>query len=225
MGMFDTVEVDESIKLTSFKELRSIKIDPRTLNLQTKSLDNTLSHYVLKNKSLYQDSKKIKFHGVLDFYGSHLHKNKIYFVEYRAKFTDGVLQNIKLTKKGVESYNKPKEIKLPEPGLFEKFLGFIMNVFVIFPLKVLGCNLKQVCLGCASNNTLYIKFNCPKIIFLYRKICSSKVFGFAIENIDTHITYSPGEGYKTFSLKVLGFGVTISKYKNILDRLNLNGLK
>lgn len=215
--MFDTVEIDESIKLTSFKELRSIKIDPRNLNLQTKSLDNTLSHYVLKNKSLYKDNKKINFHGLLDFYGSHLHKNKIYFVEYIAKFTDGVLQNIKLNKKGVESYNKLKEIETPKPKLFKKILNFIMKVFVIFPLNLLGYNLKQVCLGCASNNTLYIKFNCPKIIFLYRKIYFSKTFGFAIEDIDTHITYSPGEGHKTFSLKILGFGITISKYKNILD--------
>ena len=45
MGMFDYIKFDPSIKLPVSKEIRSLKIDPHSLEFQTKSLENTLSFY------------------------------------------------------------------------------------------------------------------------------------------------------------------------------------
>lgn len=222
MGMFDYIEVDKSIKLPVFKEFRSLKIDPHSLDLQTKSLEKTLSNYeIKKDKKLYLNGDKINYHGIIDFGAYHVTDTVDYLLDYEAKFTDGMLKSIKLKDHRVIEHesNKVKHERLFEnlknrnnrPLL--RFFLFIERVLVLYPLNFIGFNFKQSMLGTLSGSNFLLTFYCPKLVLGYKKDYKYKSYGFSIENIDTQIVFNKTEYSSEFLFKILGFGFCSSTYK------------
>jgi hypothetical protein len=225
MGMFDYIEVDKSIKLPVFKEFRSLKIDPHSLELQTKSLENTLSNYkIKKDKKLYLNDDKINYHGIIDFGAYHVTDTVDYSLDYEAKFTDGILKSIKLLSHKVIEHesNKLKHDKLFENikkhnnRLLLRFLLFIQRILILYPLNFMGFDFKQFMLGNLSSSNCLLTFYCPKLVLGYKKDFKDKSYGFSIENIDTQIVFNKTKYSSEFLFRILGFGFCLSTYKKII---------
>lgn len=226
MGMFDYIKIDQSIKLPVSKELRSLKIDPHILELQTKSLENTLSTFIIKNnKRIYKDNKKINYHGTINFGACHITDTVTYSLDYEAKFTDGLLKSIKLIGHKIykhESRKKQHEkllerSKKDNNNFFRKFLLIAEKVFVLHPLNFFGMNLSQSFWpGNLRSKDYLITFHCPKIILGYKKDNKDNTYGISISNITTELCYHKSIYVKEFSCKLLGFGFVFSKFANYL---------
>lgn len=224
MGMFDYIKIDSSIKLPVSKEFRSLKIDPHTLELQTKSIENTLSTFIIKkNKRIYKDNKKINYHGIIDFGTCYVTDTVTYCLDYEAKFSDGLLKNIKLSAhKTYEHESRQKQhekilekSKKNNDKFLRKFLLFIEKVFVLYPLNFLGLNFYQgFWPGSLRNKNYLITFHCPKLVFGYKKDHKDNTYGISIDKITTELCFHKSVYAKEFSCKLLGFGFVVSKFDN-----------
>ena len=195
MGMFDHIEIDKSIKIPLNKELRALRVDPHSFEFQTKDLDNVLSVYkIKKNKRLYKDKKATRHHGEIIFGTFYSTSTMDYIVDYKAKFTEGVLQSIKLIRcdsfSNEERRKKNKEfeekIKRMKKSFSYRFSSFFRETFGIS-----------------------IKFYYPRLFF-YKKDYSLNNYGISLSGLDTELLFKKGEFSKEFSFKLFGFGFSIN---------------
>lgn len=195
MGMFDYIEIDKSIKIPLNKELRSLQVDPHSFEFQTKDLDNVLCVYrVNKNKRLYKEKKATRYHGEIVFGTFYSTSTMDYFIDYKAKFTEGVLQSIKLVHfdsfSNEERKKKRKEfeekIKKMKKSFSYKFSSFVRETFGVS-----------------------IKFYYPRLFF-YKKDYSLNNYGISLSELDTELLFKKGEFSKEFSFKLFGFGFSIN---------------
>lgn len=226
MGMFDNIKFDPSIKLPVSKEFRSLKIDPHSLEFQTKSLENTLSFYeVKKNKRIYKDDKKINYHGIINFGACYITDTVTYNLDYEAKFTDGLLKSLKLIKHDVWNHESRKlqheklleNVKKRNNKLSLRILRFLEKNLILYPLNFLGLDLKQVGLGTLSSKDIIINFYCPKVVLGYKKEYKDKSYGVSLDQIATELLYEKTQYSSSFSCKLLGFGFSVSSYLNFGD--------
>lgn len=223
MGMFDYIKIDKSIKIPVSKEFKSLGIDPHDLEYQTKSLDNSLNVYeIRKNKKIYdENNKNLNYHGIIDF-GSYYDSDTIdYFLDYKAKFTDGILKYIKLIKYQAVSHEsrseKNKEFieraKKEKNRISVRLASFLERLLVVYPLNLLGFNFKQTAPGLVTDGNYTLVFYCPKIIIGYKKDRSVSTFGFSIDRITTEACFIKSFYRKELSIKFLGFGFSIFNIK------------
>lgn len=200
MGMFDHIEIDKSIKIPLSKDLRSLKVDPHNFEFQTKDLDNILCVYkIKKNKKIYKNKKAIRYHGEIIFGTFYSTSTIDYIIDYKAKFTEGVLQSIKLVRcdsfSNEERKKKRKEIeekiKKYQKSFYYKLSSFVRNTFGIS-----------------------VRFYYPKL-FLYKKDYSLSNYGIALSELDTELLFKKGEFFKEFSFKFFGFGLSISNSSSL----------
>ena len=219
VGMFDYIKIDKSIKIPAPKDFK-LQVDLHDLEYQTKDLENCLFVYTMtRNKTIYQEDKKIKCHGEFNFGSFHSTDLIDYCFDYKAKFTDGKLQNIKLVKYeefAHESNVKKKEeflkrIKKDENRISRKLLIFIQNNLIVSPLNLFGCKLKSFRPGFFHNEKVYVNFCCPKISLGYRRSHrAEQVFGISFDEITTEFCLKKAP-YKTdICFRILGFGIIVS---------------
>lgn len=225
MGMFDYLKIESSIKIPVSKEFKSLKIDPHTLEFQTKDLDNCLDVYTIKNnKKLYKENKLTHHHGIINFGSLHPTDTIDYFLDYQAKFTDGILKNIKLVKYYTTKHESREltikklneKSKKNKSKLSYKLLKGIQEIFIKKPLSLLGLKLKNDNIGILTNKKdFFISFHKPKITFLYKsENLSSKSYGISISEITTELLFTNTNYSKELSFRILGFGIKILKYKD-----------
>lgn len=224
MGMFDYLKIENEIKIPASKEFKSLNIDLNSLEFQTKDLDNCLDEYVIKNnKKLYLKSidrskavvrnKLIKYHGIINFGTVYSTDTINYFLDYQAKFTDGLLINIKLKKcELMTRQSREKQNKLLENKISNRLLKAIQEVFIKKPLVLLGIKLNNNYLGHLSTNKGFsINFFCPKITFLYNKEHLANNYGISLREINTEMLFKKNDYFKEFSFIILGFGFKLRK--------------
>ncbi len=194
MGMFDYIEIDKSIKIPLNKELRSLQVDPHSFEFQTKDLDNLLEIYkIKKNKRLYKDKKATRHHGEIVFGTFYSTSTKDYFIDYKAKFTEGVLQSIKLIyfNSACNEERKKKRIEFEEK--IKKMKKSFSYKFSSFVRKQLGIS---------------FRFYYPRLFF-YKKDYALTNYGVSFSELNTEVLFKKGKFVKEFSFKFLGFGFSI----------------
>lgn len=238
MGMFDWIVLEEGLDFSIPEEISAI-FDK--IQYQTKSLDNTMSSYLIgQDKLLYLmgdssafrgvsnlkssnnplDSflnlKRINFHGVIEFYSYYQTDLIDYSVDYEAKFSDGVLEDIKLIrhektehtsrKEKFERLKKQREI---EENSFNKKAQRAIKKAIDPIFNFFGLNNKnfqihhpRVLLGCKDNSSL----------FTYAEYYS-KNYGLFIEDLSTGVQFNKTKFSDVLTCKFLGFGFTYRKNK------------
>lgn len=224
MGMFDYVKIDPSFEIELPKELLDLGIKVDDLEFQTKSMDNCLCTYTLKQDGLYKtwdflenktnkpSTTNINFHGIIDFGAYHQAEFVDYLIDYEAKFTDGKLISITLKRFQEifhESKNKKHEEykeKIKNKSLLCKSLLFFQNnIFVKILNLFFTCN--SFSLGVISfGNDSTLNFYFPTFIIGYKKDFFSRIYGVAIRDIDTELVFSFCSKRKEFCIKILGLG-------------------
>jgi hypothetical protein len=224
MGMFDYVKIDQSIKLPVSKEFRSLKIDPHSLEFQTKSLDNCLISYeIKKDKRLYENNKKNTYHGMIYFGACHITDTVTYSLEYQAKFTDGLLKNIKLLEyksfqhesRSLQHQKLLENVKKNNKRPITNILRFFEKTLVLYPLNFFGFNFTQGSLGVLTSENFNIVFYCPKVVLGYKKDYNDKFYGLSLDQIATEFVFHKRQYTSSFSFRVLGFGFLILNYGNL----------
>lgn len=226
--MFDYIIVEEGINLPIPEEM----IGLGEIEYQTKSLDKTLSFYLIgKDKNLYltdsffeEDKTKIKeklkidYHGVIKF-GAYKTTDLVdYSLDFEAKFTDGILQDIRMVgfeKFFHESRSKTKEDFLNRQKIYKRKistrLSNAIKNYIIYPIfKFFGLSYSR------------IEFCCPEIVFLRRVIRNAfsqhnfeTKYGFFASKIDTGICFSKSKYSSQFVCKFLGFGFIYQNFNPI----------
>lgn len=221
MGMFDYIHVN-NVEVPLPKEM----IDFKNIEYQTKSLENTLSSYFIESDGyLYvektfcdydesktpKDRKKVFYHGMIRFYAYETTDLVDYCADFDAKFTDGVLQEIKLVNfKKVEHESRKEKMqkflelqKAKEKSnlrrirrLFDKFIFTPIFKFVGLPLA-------------------RIKVCYPEIVLFYKPGHREKKYGLYFEEISTGICLRKTNASVIFSFKFLGFGFVFENFKPI----------
>lgn len=231
--MFDYLKIEDQIHLpwpndfpVEFKDLK--------LEFQTKSLDRTLSLYTIANdKHLYQeDSLKedpevkrlIDFHGTINFGAYHCTDLVDYSLDYEAKFTDGMLQDIKLISSKVIDHESRK-LRIKEileksnkenNKIFTKLLFLIQKILVIYPLMILGIRFTSTRLGVFWCGEYLLSFYCPKVILGCKKVFRDTYYGISIDKITTEVCFVKNFASKEFSFKILGVGFSLTKFKDYM---------
>jgi len=195
MGMFDRIVLDKEIEISLPDEMREFS----NVEYQTKSLENTLSTYLIDsdkhlylidrtnffeeeilNEDLEKDLEKkiVNYHGIIRFYAYQTTDLVDCCVDFDAKFTDGLLQEIKLIdfKKIEHESTKAKIEKLVErQKVYNKKLTtkvgkfirkFLHSIFRLFGL-----------------DTAVLSFSSPNITFLYRPNYQEKNYGLYFDEI------------------------------------------
>lgn len=233
MGMFDSIRFED---ITILPKPEGYDLDLAKLDFQTKSLDNALYLFeISKDKYLYREDGpfredpeepsrrcRIDFHGTIKF-GAYEPSDLVdYSLEYEAKFTDGVLQDVKLLEYKTYTHESKKlqrerfkEQYLKENNkLSVKTIKFIQNILVKYPLKLFGFNFKSNTFGVFRSSDYMLCFYCPKIIFGYGKQFRGVSYGFSLDKITTEFCFSKFLASKEFSFKILGFGFSLTKFEN-----------
>jgi hypothetical protein len=225
MGMFDWVKVSEDIELPIPAEIKDARSQ---LEFQTKDLENCLSTYELRKDGVFLlqngSLKNIDFHGFLNFGACYSTDLVDYIVDYKAKYTDSVLNSI-VVLKFVECFHESKnksfeELKKTQAEfnnrLSNRLLRSVQSYFVAF-LRLFGLDICNNSTGFIFGKRFSIIFYCPKILFVFRRDkrwkSVSRYYGFALEKIDTCVKFQTESYEKSFSFKVLGFGFEIKMYK------------
>lgn len=222
MGMFDYIEVDKNIDL----DIPYDGLDPSKLEFQTKCLDKTLSTYVLRKDGLYlltEENKlqNINFHGVLDF-GAYYDTDLVdYVLDFKAKYTDGLLVDL-YSHRSQEFFHESKKERIK--ALVERqkknesrfFLPLLARIFGFF-----GIDLKQSGIGHLAGKKYSISFFCPKLVFLFSKDGMFKDYGLYLERVDTGVKFSSCSYEFAIHIKILGFGFVFKRYKiDLLEALS-----
>jgi len=194
MGMFDYIKIDSSIKIPLNKELRSLKVNPHEFDFQTKDLDNLLISYeIKKNKRLYKDKKPTRYHGEIIFGTFYDTETTDYFIDYKAKFTEGVLQSIKLISCNSSCNKKRKENSIKIQEKLEKRQKTFRYKICSFFRKKIGIS---------------INFHHPKISF-YKKDYFFTKYGISLSELNTELIFGKNKSNWVISFKVLGFGFSV----------------
>jgi len=232
MGMFDSIRFEDISMLPP--PPRGFDLSLANLDLQTKSLDNCLNLYTIsKEKKLYkennfkeyskEDKKElVDFHGIIKF-GAYESTDLVdYSLEYEAKFTDGILQKIDLVsyrtfyheskkeqrEKYIKKYHKEKN------KINKKIISFLQNVLIIYPFRLIGINFSSNMTGVFRSKNHMLCFYVPKLIFIYQKQKSTGIsYGISLDKITTEFCLNKNFSIN-FSFKILGFGFTITKFKD-----------
>jgi hypothetical protein len=223
MGMFDHIKIDKEVVLPLLKKLDGI--DTSKLDFQTKCLDNCLFTYVIKKDGLYlfKEDKLVntEFHGILDFGAYHDTDLVGYLFDFKAKYTDGSLVDIKLYKfqeffhdsnekrhKSLVKQFKDKKKKSP--------LFFLQSVLV-FILNFFNLGVTSNFLGVISKGHTFFSLYCPRLTFFRR----DGYYGLMLENIDFGFKLRSSSYENTFCFKIFGFGFDFRRYKlDLLEKLS-----
>lgn len=234
MGMFDSIRFEDASMLP---KPEGFDLDMGKLDFQTKSLDNALYLYrISKDKYLYREDGpfredpeepsrrcRIDFHGTIKF-GAYEPSDLVdYSLEYEAKFTDGVLQDVKLLEYKTYSHESKKKqreefaenYRRENNRLSRRIIKFIQNILIIYPLNLFGFNFQSNALGVFRSPEYMLCFCCPKLIFGYAKQFRGVSYGLSLDKITTEFLFSEYLASNEFSFKVLGFGFSLSKFKQI----------
>lgn len=225
MGMFDHIKIDKEVILPYLE--KPYGLDIYELDFQTKCLENCLLTYTIKKNGLYllKDNELIdeKFHGVLDFGACHTTDLVDYFFDFKAKYTDGILVDIKLCK-FQEFFHESREERLKtltkKNKKQQKSLSFLTQSAFVSCLNLFGFEFNSSWLGTIKNrnNTFFILFYCPNLTLLKRE----EFYGLMLENIDFGFKFCFGSYENRFYFKFFGFGFCVKKYKDdILEKLSI----
>lgn len=219
MGMFDRIVLDKEVFLPLPEEMCKFE----RIEYQTKSLDCTLSTYLIsddgylylasrdyESDDLIEKKERIYYHGIINF-GAYEAADLIdYSVDFEAKFTDGVLQNIKLIKfQNFENESRKRQreefrekLRIDEKKISRRLSGFLTN-FIFSPMfKFFGLNAR-------------ISFCCPNLVLFYKPTHIEKNYGLYFDEISTGICLRKTKFSTNFSCKLLGFGFVYSNFKLI----------
>jgi len=235
MGMFDSIRFED---ISMLPKPDGFGLDMGKLDFQTKSLDNALYLYkISEDKYLYREDgpfredsepkrkSRMDFHGIINFGAYEVTDLIDYSLDYEAKFTDGVLQDVKLLsyktydheskKKQREEFKKEYERKNNKPSV--RLIKFINSIFAI-PFSLIGftSNIPGVF---RSKNKL-LTFHFPKIILGKKKEFRATSYGLSIDKTTTEIRFSKTLASKEFSLKFLGIGFEFIKFEDFLHHDN-----
>lgn len=220
MGMFDNIIFEDGVEVPLPEEMRVFK----DIEYQTKSFDCTMSVYLIgadnslyltdcafEEKSKSKEKKKIDYHGIIQFYAYEPTDLIDYSADFEAKFTDGILQNIKLINfKKIDHESrqqKLKELQQRQKAQNNKIslrLSKVLKNYIIYPIfNILGL----------KNSKIY--FCCPEIVFLYKPTDRKTSYGLFFDNIPTGICLDKTKYLTLFSLKFLGFGFIYQAIEDI----------
>ena len=235
--MFDYIKFEDTSLLP---KPEGFDLDMEKVSFQTKSLDNCLYLFeVSKDKYLYREdgpfredpkepSRKcrIDFHGVINFGAYEVTDLLDHSIEYEAKFTDGILQDIKLLSYKTYTHESKKlqreklkeEYQKENNKITRKFINFLQKIFIIYPLRLVGFNFESNAIGVfrSQNQDYALCLYCPKIIFGYAKQLRGVSYGFSLDKITTEICLYKYLVSKEFSFKILGFGFSLSKFEELI---------
>lgn len=217
--MFDYISFEEGVNIPIPDDMREFK----NVQYQTKSLDCTMSMYFVgKDKCLYLNEdkhfeesnpellplpaegkkNKINYHGIINFYSYEMTDVTDYCCDYQAKFTDGILENIKLInfkKIDHESVSLRRERFLEKQRLQNKKIStrLIRSVKKIFLsiFELIGIE------------NIRIYFHKPEILFLYTP--KQKNYGLFFDKISTGFYLKTTKFNIEFSCRLLGLGFSI----------------
>lgn len=219
MGMFDWVKIDESIPLPIPPQFLE---DLPNFEFQTKSLQKTLNTYFLKKEGLFLVDEfgrliDSNFHGVLDFGAYHSTDLIDYLFDFKAKYTDGLLVDLKLTR-FEEHFHESKKEKLKKlkdkqnQCLKCNVIYRVQKAFIYF----LGISsyVSSKGLGYLVYKDYSIIFYCPKIV-IFSKDTNFLDFGFYLSNIDTGFKLTNSFYEKSFTFRFFGFGIYFAFHKKL----------
>jgi hypothetical protein len=215
MGMFDYISFEEGVTLPIPQEMLGFE----SVQYQTKSLDRTMSFYFVgKDGFLYltnefsenkEEKKKIDYHGLINFYSYEITDLIDYSCDYQAKFTDGILQDIKLI-----SFNK-----IEHESVSEKRKRFIANQkseskkvsrrISRFIRKYLFSPISSF-LG--LDNTR-LDFHSPDVTCLYGSDSRENKYGLYFDKISTGVCLKKTKFSTVFIFTILGFGFSLHSFK------------
>jgi hypothetical protein len=204
MGMFDNIIFEDGVEVPLPEEMRVFK----DIEYQTKSFDCTMSVYLIgKDNSLYltdfeRSSKKIDYHGIIEFYSYEPTDLIDYSAEFKAKFTDGILQNIELINfKKIDHESRQQKLKelqqkqrIQNDKISSRLSKAFKNYITYAIFNILGIKNSK------------IHFCCPEIVFLYKPTDRKISYGLFFDKISTGICLDKTKYLTSFSLKFLGFG-------------------
>lgn len=226
MGLFDYIEVEDEIELP-----KPDNFELKNLEFQTKSLECSMLNYIIANdRCLYveqrispldeevkKERKKIDFHGIIDF-GAYEQTDLVdHIIDYQAKFTDGVLSDIKLIKYETQFHESIKERmkKLHEKQEKNSFFFRLQKYLIIYPLRLFGLEFHANGIGVFRSKNCAFSFHCPKIYFGFGTESSfdSKFYGLWLDSTTTDISFKKSKYTKEIKFKILGFGFAVSFFK------------
>jgi len=229
MGIFDYIKFEDQV---SIPKPENFNLDLKDLEFQTKSFDPSMSLYIVKNDgSLYQegffnDKKEVQvnFHGKVIFYAYHQTDLADYILDYEAKFTDGLLKEIKLINYEVVEHESLKlkrekllkEINKENNRITRKLCFLLSKIFIIYPLGFFGIKVVTLSPGSFRGKNYLLTFHKPEIIFGYKKDSfKRKIYGISFNKITTELCVVKASVSKEFSFKILGFGIVLSIFEKI----------
>lgn len=220
MGMFDRIILDKEVAVPMPEEMQKFV----NLEYQTKSLECTLSTYLidadgyiyLTNKNydpedLIEEKKLVNYHGIINF-GAYQTTDLIdYSVDFEAKFTDGVLQNIKLIKFQKfehDSREKQQEAFKERLRIQEKKITTRISRFLT--TSVFSPIFKSIGIPSAR-----LHFSCPNLVLFYKPTYREKNYGLYFDEISTGVCLKKTKYSTVFSCKLLGFGFVYHNFNEI----------
>ena len=228
--MFDSIRFED---ISILPKPEGFDLDLSSLDFQTKSVDNALYLFTIgKDKYLYREDGpfrenteepsrryRIDFHGIIKFGAYHSTDLIDYSVEYEAKFTDGVLQDIKLLQEyktyhesKKERWEKLKEINRRQN---KRLFNRIISAVIVCVARLFGIKFESNFIGIFRSENITLCFYAPKIILGYKKQIKT-TYGLSISETTTEICLSKLPSMTEFSFKILGFGFVIVKSKDSL---------
>lgn len=237
MGMFDYINVENKVILPLPLDFN---MDLKTFEFQTKSLDRGMFLYTIANDNfLYQENhiepvdnsnsiekaarKKVDFHGVINFGAYHITDLVSYSLEYEAKFTDGVLQNIKLLSFDKYEHKSRSEsmrellskAKKRQSSLSYKIVILLQKLLLVYPLKLFRLDFSTKSIGILSSNNCTIAFYKPR--FSKTKINTDYTKGYSLFlEANNELSYRKYDSGSSFTIKCLGFGFSINRHSRDL---------
>lgn len=233
MGMFDYISIEDKSILPVPE---NFTLDLETFEFQTKSLEQTLCLYTIgKDNLLYQENhiepvdnsnsiekaarKKVDFHGVINFGAYHSTDLIDYSLEYEAKFTDGVLQDIKLL--SFDKYkHESRSVSIKElldraekrkNRLSYKSVMLLQRLLIVYPLKLFGLDFSCKNIGTISSSDRTIIFYKPRLSKVTINTDYTKGYSLFLE-ASNELSYRKYESGSSFTIKFLGFGFNINKH-------------
>lgn len=237
MGMFDYIAIEDKSILPVPE---NFSLDLENFEFQTKSLEQTLCLYTIgKDNLLYQENyieptensttiekaarKKVDFHGVINFGAYHITDLVSYSLEYEAKFTDGVLQNIKLL--SFDKYeHESRSVSIKEilnraekrkNRLSYKSVMLLQKLLIVYPLKLFGLDFSSKRIGMVSSNDCSISFYKPRFSRTKINTDYSKGYTLFLETYN-EFSYRKYDDGSSLTVKFLGFGFSINRHSRDL---------
>jgi hypothetical protein len=210
MGMFDYIVCEKGVSLPIPDEMKDFDLE-----FQTKSLDKALAVYIIADDGhLYLshyfeedqpiEKKKVDYHGTIKFGDYHQTDLIDYCVDFEAKFTDGLLQDIKLLsfkkiehESLVEKNKKWKDRLQKEKNKFSnKLFRFVKNIITKLGFK-----------------NFNFQFCYPEIVVLYKPDDREKQYGLFFDKISTGVCFARSKYSSRFDFRFLGFGFIFQKFE------------